>query len=86
MKISVIANSAGEIIGASFDLPGAAQLPGHAGADKINARDGQQVHEVTLPDELANEILSGNAGRALSNCKLEIKSGKATLITKPSKK
>jgi hypothetical protein len=87
VKISVISDSAGKIVAASYSIPNAMQPAGNKGAaDKVAVPAGHRVHEVTLPPDLANEVLSGNFARAMSHCTLEIKGKKATLTPKAPKK
>jgi len=86
VKISVISDSEGKIVAASFSPANAALPPGHRAVDVADVPAGHRVHEVNLPPELASEVLSGNFARAFSHCTLEIKGKKATLAPKASKK
>src|SRR6266478_4843960 len=86
MKISVISNSSGEIVGASFTPPKLARPVDPRGTDEIKVPEGHRVHHVNLPAELADEFLSGNFARAFSQYTLEVKGKKAILTRQVSKK
>lgn len=85
MKISVISDRVGKIVGASFSPASGRSAAGPAVSDQIQIPDGHRVHQLTLPAEFAEEFLSGKFAHALSKCTLEIK-GKNAKLTAVSKK
>jgi len=86
VKISVISDRAGKIVGASFSPATGRSAAGPRVTDQIQIPDGHRVHQLALPPELAEEFLSGNFAQALSKCTLEIKGKSAKLKPAVSKK
>ena len=86
MKISVISDRAGKIVGASFSPATGRSAAGPRVTDQIQIPDGHRVDQLALPPELAEEFLSGNFAQALSKCTLEIKGKSAKLKPTVSKK
>jgi hypothetical protein len=86
MKISVLTNASGQIVGAFFTPPNARQPVGRAGVDQIKIPEKHRVHEVSVPPELAGELLEGKVATALFDYHLELKGETATLKPHASKK
>ena len=86
MKMSIVTNSSGKIVAASFTSSNPVQMVDRKVTDQIKTPDGHRVHHVNLPVELADEILSGNFAKAFSRYTLEVKGKKAVLKPQISKK
>jgi hypothetical protein len=86
VKMSIVSNTSGKIVAASFTTYDPVQTVGRKVTDQIKIPDGHRMHHVTLPVELADEILSGNFAKAFSRYTLEVKGKKAVLKPQVSKK
>jgi hypothetical protein len=72
MKITVVTNDKGKIIGTLLSSGGFSDTPGRAG---IVAGPGQKIHELNLPESSREEPLSKLHGRSLRMCE-----GRAELV------
>jgi hypothetical protein len=78
MKMSVVSDSSGKIVAASFTPPEMAQrLP--SVADAIKIPEGHRVDELALPADLVSELLTGNFAQAFARYTVELKGTEATL-------
>jgi hypothetical protein len=70
MKMSVIVNPEGEIVGAMVSVA-TVQNNGSYAVDRFNLPEGHQMQEVDAPPELARDFLDGNFSQAFQHYKLE---------------
>jgi hypothetical protein len=78
MKLSVVVNAKGEIVGAS--IPSAAAAPAGARAvDEFRLPAGHKAHEVAMPPELEKAFLDGAFVQAFQYYRLVHESGGPSL-------
>jgi hypothetical protein len=78
MKITLLTNLSGEIIGARYR----ASIPYESSfiATQIKPSPEQQVHEIDIPDELCQHILEGTLDREIFKYRVEGVGQKAKLV------
>jgi hypothetical protein len=81
MKLSVVVNPGGEIVGAA--IPGGPHpAVGPYALDELKIPDGHKMHEVNAPPELAKAFLDGNFSDTFEHFKLAHEGGTAFLKRK----
>lgn len=68
MQLSVITNSKGEILAAAIPSDAAPTTGPHA-VDQLKLLDGQEIHEVSIPPELAEAFLEGKFSKTFCHYK-----------------
>jgi hypothetical protein len=78
VKFSVLVNPKNNIVAAFIPSRATPEAGPHA-SDGLRPGDGNKIHEVVMPPELAAETLSGNFGEALKHYKFVNDGGKPAL-------
>jgi hypothetical protein len=83
MKITLLTNLSGEIIGASHraNVP----LAGTTILTQIRPSAEQEVHEIDIPAELSQHILDGTIDREIFNYRVERAGQEAKLVKRSAK-
>jgi hypothetical protein len=89
MKLTILTDDSGKILGASY-IPPSAVAPrasaGSVGTIRIKAARTQRLHEVDLPAELSSHVLEGTLAREIFKFRVHVQGKTAKLVKSSDEK
>jgi hypothetical protein len=83
MKITVLIDDSGKVLGASYIPPSTIARPASANSSaaiRIKAARAQRLHEVDLPAELSSHVLEGTLPKEIFKFHVEVQGKTAKLV------